>query len=216
MRNRIGILGGTFDPIHLGHVHAAESVADEFCLDQLYFVPVFQPVHREQPGANSQQRMHMIDLVTSNNESFTLDDREIERGGPSYSLLTVQEYRQEHPTDQLFFILGTDAFNSIGTWYQWQDIFTYVNLIVMGRPDIELAVDAEAESFLAPRIYYDQKDSQTVFTGGIFISNKAMLTNSATEVRQSIANNASLTGLLDKKVISFIKENNIYGKDLLK
>ena len=215
MTKRVGIFGGTFDPVHLGHIHAARAVAHEFSLDHIYLVPAHQPVHRDNPGATSEQRMQMINLAIADDESLLVDGRELQRGGPSYSLLTVQEYREEYPADQLFFLLGTDAFNGLTSWYHWQEIFDFVNFIVMGRPDIQLATDVEAASFLNHRLS-DRPVSSDQVAGHIFISKKAMLTNSATEVRQAIAANLPLSGLLNKKVASFIKEHNIYRKDLLK
>ena len=215
MTKRVGIFGGTFDPVHLGHIHAARAVAEEFSLDQIFLIPAHQPVHRDNPGATSEQRMQMINLAIAEDDSLQVDDRELQRGGPSYSLYTVQEYRNDYPTAQLFFILGTDAFNSIITWYQWQDIFTYVNLIVVGRPEIQLALDMEGAEFLKSRMAEDPSGRHPV-AGRIFISKKAMLNNSATEVRQAIVSKQPLSELLHKKVASFIKEHNIYRKDLLK
>ncbi len=216
MSARIGIFGGTFDPVHLGHIHAAKSVISEFKLDKICLVPVFQPVHRTAPGATSTQRVDMLRLASASCASLEVDERELHRGGPSYSLFTVQEYRKQYPGSVLFFILGTDAFNSLHSWFQWRALFDYVNLIVLSRPDVDLTLSEMDADFLTPRLIRRFTDSDNTPNGNIYLSNEAMLDYSATAVRYAIDNHGCLDNLLDKKVRGYIKEHNIYRKDLLK
>ena len=214
MTKRLGLFGGTFDPVHLGHLHAARTLLDEFNLDTIYFIPVYQPVHRDSPQASTEQRLTMLELTLADDEHLVIDVREVKRRGASYAKYTIDEYRQQFPEDELFFILGTDAFNAIDTWYEWQALFDDVNFIVLSRPGYDLDYTHDVEVKLADKARA-KGPSSVARSGQVLHSHKVMLQLSATEVRAAVRNNEEIVNLLPENVANFIKEHNIYTQDLL-
>ena len=129
----IGVFGGTFDPIHLGHTHIARAVMAELNLEQLLFVPCAEPVHRSPARASAEQRCAMIELALADETRMRLDRIEIERGGPSYTVDTLRELRRRS-YDSLLLLLGADAFNDFGTWEAPDAILRLANLAICIRP----------------------------------------------------------------------------------
>ena len=132
--NPIGIFGGTFDPIHYGHLRTAFELLQALRLGELRFMPAGNPPHREQPMASAEQRVAMVRAATAGQPGFTVDDRETRREGPSYSVDTLAGLRAEHPTRPLCLIVGMDAFLGLPKWHQWQDILKLAHLVVAHRP----------------------------------------------------------------------------------
>lgn len=131
----IGILGGTFDPIHFGHLRTALDVVEDLNLQQLRFIPCGEPPHRDQPHASPAQRLAMVQLAIASESRFMVDAREIQRGGPSYMVETLESLRQELGEQQsLGLIVGLDAFAALDSWYRWQDLIDLAHLIIMTRP----------------------------------------------------------------------------------
>ena len=135
--SRIGLFGGTFDPIHKGHLRAAQSVWRGFELSRIYFIPASIPPHKGyQTYAAAHHRLAMIRSAIADNTAFAVSDVEIQRQGPSYSIDTVKAFAKHvEKKARLFFLLGTDAFFEINTWYEFRKIFASVPLIVMLRPE---------------------------------------------------------------------------------
>lgn len=131
---RIGILGGTFDPIHAGHLAAARVAMDCAHLDQVLFVPSAQPPHRGAATAPAQDRLAMVRLATESENGFAVSDLEIRRGGLSFTVDTLRELKRAHPNDELYLILGWDAARLFFTWHRPEDIRRLVSVVVVGRP----------------------------------------------------------------------------------
>ena len=132
----IGILGGTFDPIHNGHLHIAAAASKRLQLQQVRFMPCSLPVHRTRPHASVSQRCDMIELALAERPDFVLDTLEIDRGGPSYMIDSLHEIRRRGPA-RLLLLLGTDAFNRFGEWRQPLEILQLASLLICARPGIE-------------------------------------------------------------------------------
>ncbi|MCK5724204.1 MAG: nicotinate-nucleotide adenylyltransferase, partial [Gammaproteobacteria bacterium] len=130
----IGILGGTFDPIHYGHLRTALDVQQCLSLDEVRFIPCGEPPHRDKPVAESLQRLAMVRAAIAGQKGFSVDDREIRREGPSYMVDTLTSLKHDFKTESLCLILGMDAFNGLEQWHQWQQIFELANIAVMKRP----------------------------------------------------------------------------------
>ncbi|MEM9396594.1 MAG: nicotinate-nucleotide adenylyltransferase [Pseudomonadota bacterium] len=131
------VFGGTFNPVHNGHLQSAIELRDRYPISEVRFMPAANPPHRDQPQVSAEDRATMVELAIAELQAFTCDRRELGRTGPSYTLLSLQELRQElGPTCSLTLLLGTDAFSHIGTWHRWEEIFDYANLLVMHRPPI--------------------------------------------------------------------------------
>ncbi|OGP58454.1 MAG: nicotinate (nicotinamide) nucleotide adenylyltransferase [Deltaproteobacteria bacterium RBG_13_61_14] len=132
---KIGIYGGTFNPIHLGHLRTAEEIRQRFGLREIIFVPSAQPPHKVSPDiVDGSHRLKMVALAITGNPAFSVSDLEVRRGGKSYSLETLRELKPLHPESDLAFILGLDAFLEINTWHQWEQLFAEAEFIVTSRP----------------------------------------------------------------------------------
>jgi len=131
---RTGILGGTFDPIHLGHLAAAEAAMDCARLDRVILVPTGLPPHRHQASATGDQRLEMCSLAIDGKERFEVSDVEVKRGGVSYTVDTLKELKSRHPNDQIFLILGSDAAKLFSSWREPDEIRRLASLVVVTRP----------------------------------------------------------------------------------
>ena len=135
MSKPIGILGGSFDPVHFGHLRLAMECIEAIGLEKVIFVPLNIPAHRDPLIASAQQRKAMLSLATSTNSRFEISDIELERDETSYMVDTLQILRKLHPNDSLCLIMGMDAFSHFDGWRQWQDIPEMTNIIITNRPD---------------------------------------------------------------------------------
>ena len=133
MSKRIGILGGTFNPIHLGHLAAAEEVVDRLGLDQVLFIPSFLPPHKQEDMPSAEERQEMVRLAIAGNPRFALSDIEIMRGGRSYTIDTIDALRRANRDAELCFITGIDSFLEIRTWKDWQRLLTLCTFVVLSR-----------------------------------------------------------------------------------
>ena len=206
----IAILGGTFDPIHLGHLRLAIDLAEKLGLEEVRLMPSFQPVHRESPTATQEQRLKMLQLAVDDIKELSIDDRELQREGPSYTLLSLQEIRKEiGPEQPLFFILGDDAFNQFDSWYQWQDIINYAHLLIAIRPGKHEQISEQLENFIENNEFKSIEYPYTACGTVIRIDNP-MLDISSSEIRKRINENKNIRYLLPAKVYDYIEQQKIY------
>lgn len=207
----IGILGGTFDPIHLGHMHIASQVTTRLGLQQLQFMPCAQPVHRDRPQASAAQRSSMIELAIEDQPAFVLNCLELQRGGPSYSVDSLREIcrqnRQRQTTQRLVLILGADTFNDFANWKSPEEILELAHLVVCGRPGFEIdnAIfgdhRVEASGELASRR-----------AGGILALAVDAIDCSSSRVRRALEMGKTPRQYLTTKVADYIDEHNLYRK----
>jgi nicotinate-nucleotide adenylyltransferase len=132
--NPMGIFGGTFDPIHYAHLRTAFELQQALRLKEIRFLPAGNPPHRDQPLADAQLRLQMVQLATAGQAGFVVDDREVRKAGPSYSVETLAELRHEYPDRSLCLIVGMDAFLSLPKWHQWRELLLLAHLVVAHRP----------------------------------------------------------------------------------
>ena len=130
----VALLGGTFDPVHLGHVGLADDAQRAIRSADVRLVPAADPPHRPPPGASATHRLAMLELAIAGHDGLTIDTREIERGGKSYTVLTLEELRAEAPTRPLILVLGADAFRGLPTWHRWDEILALAHVAVAARP----------------------------------------------------------------------------------
>ena len=130
----IGIYGGTFDPVHYGHLRTAMEIKTRLNLDQMRLIPCKQPPHRPQPAAASESRWQMLQLALADSDGLIPDSRELERGGPSYMIDTLISLQQDFPGQTLLLVIGLDAFAGLTAWRQWQQLFDHAHVAVMTRP----------------------------------------------------------------------------------
>lgn len=211
--HRVGLFGGTFNPIHFGHLRAAEEVREALTLDRVWFVPALDPPHKEGghiiPIAH---RMAMTQLSVCGQTRFAVSDFEASRPEKSYSLYTIRHFRQLLGGEtEVYFILGTDAFAEITTWHEWEAVLAESNFAVMTRPGNELVGLEEA---LPPALAaeYQQREPGRFGRGQteiVFVP-ITQLAISSSDIRRRRRENLSLAYLTPASVIGYIDENGLY------
>jgi len=200
----IGILGGTFDPIHHGHLRTALDVQQALGLDELRLIPLRDPPHRQQPSSTPEQRMEMVQAAISGVPGLTTDRRELDREGKSYSLLTLQSLRQELGNTPICLILGQDAFQGFPQWHQPNEFLQLAHLVVMQRP-------GETTHHLYPeRITTDPDDLRSNPGGNIYLQTVTQLDISSTRIRAMLQNGQSPHYLLPAPVLAIIERDSLY------
>ncbi len=204
---KIGLLGGTFDPVHLGHMHCAHQVLKLANLDQIEFIPSFTPPHRSAPQASAKDRLAMLELAIDDEPNFFINTDEIQRTDISYTIDTLKERAEkaerEKNHDQLFLILGQDAFLQFHCWKNWQEITRYCDLIILNRPDYpEINSENSYAELLTQWI-----NTQTNKITWLQIPPSSI---SATHIRAKLKMGASTEGLLNPKVARYIREKGLY------
>ena len=212
---RLGILGGTFDPLHLGHLRVAEEVGEELDLERVYLIPAAQPPHKDlKPITPFHHRLAMIQLATNDSSMLEALDLEGRRQGMSYSIETLREFHRLFKNDlELFFLLGTDAFLEIKTWEEYIRLFDYANFVVIKRPGGQ---SEELEPFLHSLGVGFKKEGQgdtfSVPSGKVLIYKEATVMDiSSTKIREIMANGKSIRFLVPESVRAYIKEKELYG-----
>ena len=213
----IGILGGTFDPIHYGHLRLAQEVADKLRLAEVRFLPSGTPPHRSSPGAPAADRLAMVQLAVTGNSLFTVDPRETLRAGPGYTVDTLMAMRAETgPAQSLVLMLGADAFLELATWSRWHQLFELAHVAVAYRPGFP--VDTWQSRMPQPlaaeynkRLMRQPLGIHTAPAGGIVVVPIAALDISATLIRDSIRAGANPRYLLPEQIIKYIQDNDLYN-----
>ena len=203
----IGVYGGTFDPVHFGHLRTALEVKEVFGLDELRLIPCFIPPHRDQPSSSADDRVKMLELAIDGCAGMIVDTREIDRGGPSYMVDTLASLRQEVGTESVLLFVGGDAFLKITAWYQWRRLFDFAHVVVMTRPGYE---SSKLESFFQHRLTTSAERLRRTPAGGLFFQPVTALEISATAIRQIIAEKRDPGFLLPESVIKYIRNHKLY------
>jgi nicotinate-nucleotide adenylyltransferase len=206
----IGILGGTFNPIHHGHLRLAIELYERLDLAEVRLLPAKQPPHRELPSVNSELRLELVQTAINGVTGLSVDDRELRREGPSYMVDTLNSLRQDFPQRPLGLILGMDAFLDLPQWYQWQRLITLAHLIVVNRPNSQLSDNQTMQNFLKRHRISNQKDLQIKIAGKIWIEEMPMLTISSTQIRHIIAAGNNPSFLLPPAVLEKINIYKLY------
>lgn len=213
---RLGILGGTFDPIHLGHLRLAEEVGEELKLERVYLVPAAWPPHKEvRPITPFPQRVAMARLAARESPLLDVHDLEGRREGFSYSIETLKQFHNLFGSDlELFFILGVDAFVEIETWKEYQDLFRYAHFVVIQRPGF---ASRKLEPFLdSLGLGFERTSERNVFLGAsgnkVLYMEATLMAISSTGIREKVAAGKSIRFLVPEGVRSYIVENRLYEK----
>jgi nicotinate-nucleotide adenylyltransferase len=199
---KIGILGGTFDPVHQGHVAMALHALNEFQLDKLMVMPCKVPVHKAVANASEHDRIAMLKLAFDH-KLIELDLRELERSEASYSVLSLQDYRAQYPAAELYFIIGMDSLNSLHLWYQWEQCLHYANFIVFGRDGINYAPSPLVANFIKPL-------NHSSLSGNIFVSEFIPPMVASSELRQQLASSTEKPDFLSLAVWNYIQKQRLY------
>jgi len=210
----IGILGGTFDPIHYAHLRLGETLADRLGLEQVRFVPAAVPPHRASPRVTAQDRLAMVRLATAGNPRFVTDERECRRAGNSYTVDTLQELRGELGAARpIVLMMGVDAFNLLTTWSRWERLFDLAHIAVAQRPghtfDVE-RLPPELAAQVRGRLRPDPVEIAACAAGTVLPVDVPALDISATAIRALLAAGHSARYLLPDEVLDYIGSNHLY------
>ncbi|MCQ8128925.1 nicotinate-nucleotide adenylyltransferase [Methylomonas rivi] len=203
----IGIYGGTFNPVHFGHLRTALEVKELFGLQQLRLIPCRLPAHRQAPDVAAEMRLEMLHLACADMPGFYVDRRELDREGPSYMVDTLASLRAEYPGNCLMLIIGLDAFAGLSAWHQWQRLFDYAHVLVMTRPN---CAAPELPAFLRQRLSTERDLLRQQTAGLLFFQGVSALDISATAIRDLIAAGRNPKFLLPDAVISYIRHHQLY------
>jgi nicotinate-nucleotide adenylyltransferase len=204
----IGILGGTFDPIHHGHLRLALELYERLELQQVRLLPSARPPHREAPTVTPEQRMHMLRLALADEPALCADDRELRRTGPSYMVDSLSELRAEYPGTPLCLLLGMDAFLGLPTWHQWPRLIELAHLVVVQRPDTHHPLPDVLSHFVER--YRCHGRLQNADKGRILMLEIPALSISATYIRSLLHNGRNPRYLLPPTVLQFILDQRLY------
>ena len=207
---KIGIFGGTFDPIHMGHLRMALELKQQLGLDEMRLLPSHQPPHRDAPKVSSAQRAEMLRIALQDCPELQFDERELRRNKPSYTYDTLQELRSElGDAVSLVLCMGVDAFAGLASWYRWQELIQLAHIVVVARPGWDIANGAGVRDLLNTHSSDIDALSRAAF-GSIVLHSPRLLEISATEIRAQIQSGQSAQFLMPDGVWEYIKINRLY------
>ena len=204
----IGIFGGTFDPVHKGHTEIIKNLFELIPLDKVIVIPNGKAPHK-QVSVNPKERLKMVSSAFHDIDKVVIDDREIKKNDPSYAISTLKELIEENEDNSLVWIMGSDAFSEIDSWYQWQDFVEMVNIIVMVRPNHEISMDSEAFNIMSTRQTID-KESLHAGRGKIYLLKIRPIEITSTEIRNKIIEGKDVSEFLLEEVNELISKGNLY------
>ena len=228
---KIGILGGTFDPIHLGHLMPTQEIAKQLTLEHVFLLPAHIPPHKSGTIASSEQRVAMVKLACQAMPLFCLDDRELKRDKPSFTVDTLTEIAEQHPSSQRFFFIGMDSLLSLQSWHRWQDLLLLTNLVVSERPGYSRQNANDNLAAIIERHQVTDIEKIKQGHGQIIFAQSQQFNISSTELRAALkqasnteVNNASPCEQLNKQltkqkqlsqyllpnIIDYIREQQLY------
>ena len=210
----LGLFGGTFDPVHYGHLRLAEEAIAHLALGGVRWIPAGQPPHRGTPQVTAAQRLDMVRCATAGNPRFSVDAGEVEAAAPSYTVHTLERLRRElGDRQQLVLLVGADAFAGLATWHRWRDIFALAHVAVSHRPGFPVetaSLPHDLATEFNDRRLTDVAALKTSPAGGIVTFAMTQLAISATQIRKLLANELSARYLLPDDVLDYIQLHSLY------
>ncbi|MBU3002927.1 nicotinate-nucleotide adenylyltransferase [Paraglaciecola arctica] len=210
----LGIFGGTFDPIHNGHIFPVIEAAEKTNITKIALMPCYIPSHKDPATASSEDRLKMVKLICGQYPLFYADSRDINRGKPTFSVDSLTEIRQSMPTTPLCFFIGTDSLQNLFTWHNWEKLFSLCHFVVCSRDGETLnAINTYSDALqtlLKKRQVTDPIALHNSLAGYIYLANTQTLTVSSTEIRKQIFNNQSVEKLLPSKILDYIQRHKLY------
>nr|WP_281411982.1 nicotinate-nucleotide adenylyltransferase [Motiliproteus sediminis] len=207
----VAMMGGTFDPVHHGHLRTALELRDRLHPDRLHLIPCHRPVHRDRPSISAQQRLRMVELAIEGESGLLADDRELRSDRPSYSVDTLGSLRAElGPDCALAMVIGTDALLGLQSWHRWEELLQLAHIVVVRRPGWVLSPDHPLADWVVCHQLSDPADLRRRPAGGVLWQEFTPLAISATQIREVIARGGSPRYLIPDSVWRFIREQGLY------
>ena len=207
----IGLFGGTFDPIHYGHLRTAFELWQALRLTEVRFMPTGSPPHREQPHVSPELRLAMVQAAVAGESHFVVDDREVRRTGVSYSVDTLTELRAEYPDRSLCLLLGMDAFLGLPDWHRWRELFDLAHIVVVNRPGWKAPTMGPLGEVMVDRGTGTVRDLHEKRAGRIYVHAVTQLEISSTELRQLVLSGRDPRYLVPEEVRKIIRETGCYA-----
>jgi len=212
---RIGLLGGTFNPLHFGHLYIAEEVAKYCGLAQVWFIPTCHPPHKQiNDKITFAQRLAMVDAALRDYPQFLSSDIEGQRGGASYSVETLEQLTAEYPQHEFFFIMGFDSFQEIELWKNYARLFELAHIVVTARPGFSGSLQERLPVAIKDRFCYDSDSKNLRFDRGFSLIKVAHTCRdiSSTEIRQQLSMNRDVREQVPPPVLEYIRAHDLYSK----
>ena len=209
----MGIFGGTFDPIHYGHLRTAFELLQSLDFEEVRFIPCGDPPHRGVTFAPAALRLDMVQLATRDEPTFVVDNRELQRTGPSYSIDTLASLREEFPNRSLCLITGMDAFLGLPTWHRWDEILDFAHIVVAHRPGWRAPDEGALGVLLGERRTQRVVDLHEKLHGSVYIHAVTQLEIASTEIRNLVAQGYDPRYLMPDSVRAKIMESSCYTKN---
>jgi nicotinate-nucleotide adenylyltransferase len=210
---KIGIFGGTFNPIHFAHLRIVEEIRETFALSKVIFVPAATPPHKPLADDLSfAERVKMVGLAVQGNPHFTVSDLEGQREGKSYSIDTLRVFREKYPTDELFLIMGSDSFADFKSWKNYSAIFSCCNIVTISRPGTRLFLNQALPVDIAHEFCYHESQNRLSHRSGysVYSIEGTQLDISSTAIRSLLRQGKSIKYLLPVTVEQYIKQQRFY------
>ena len=207
----LGIFGGTFDPIHNGHIASVIATAQHINIQQVLLLPAHIPPHKSSVIASSEHRLAMANMVCQHHPLFTCDDRELKRTQPSYTIDTLKEIKSHYPNRPLYFFMGMDSLLSFTTWHCWQDILSYCHLVVTSRPNYSTAkLNQATAQLLATHQSNNLDEIQRASAGKIYLYQQPDFAISSTEIRHQLLQKDNRLTDLPPYILRYINQHHLY------
>ena len=207
----VALFGGTFNPIHFGHLNLANCLVDYLHVESVRMIPCAIPPHRETPSVSAEQRLAMLQLAIDDHPLLTSDDLELRKRTPSYSIETVQQIRQQVGEETpLFFCIGMDSLLTIDSWHHWQQLLDYCHLAICPRPGYKLPIKGHLAEWIEQNLCDDIARVKTLAQGCLHLCKIPLKDISSTAIRDSIKCAQSIDHLTPKSVVNFITKHSLY------
>ncbi len=216
---RAGLFGGTFDPVHLGHLRAAEEIRENLSLDKVYFIPAALAPHKKNANATPHShRLEMLKLAVADNPHFDICDYELKKATPSYTIETLRYLKKTNPDSEYYFIVGNELFREIDTWKEWRELFRLSNFAVITRPGYSEPDGEKLPLALGNDFSYHKKEENVIFykdnnSSLIAFSRIMGLEISSTEIRRCVKSGRSIKYLVPASVEEYILRHGIYATE---
>lgn len=207
----IAVLGGTFDPVHFGHLRSAIAVRDALSVQEVRMIPSLSAPHREPPESSADHRAAMLRAALEGEQGIVVDERELYRDGPSYTVDTLRSLRSEVGADTaIYFVMGADAFQTLDQWHRWQEIIELAHIVVLKRPGFPQAIPDEIQSWMSEKAIVSGATLANSPNGHVVFLELEQVPVSSTLVRRAIHQGDSTDEMLPTSVIQYIRCNSLY------